>query len=1247
MVRWVANLTWIFIVLFTWSAKANFHNETDYYFETISDQDSLPSCCTALIQGKNGYIWIGTQAGLVRYDGYYYKHFKHDTKNSHSITGNTIKTLDQAQDGRIWIGTAADGVSVFDPSTERFKNFKFQENKNNTISHNRVEAIRVDSNNQVWIGTNHGLDRLDIKSGEITQFRHDPDNPNSLSDNHIRSILIDDANQIWIGTWKGLNLLRQDTNDFSHPHSNPNDPDSLYHQNIFKMFQSENGKIWLGTVQHGIAWFTKGGKLNQISADPKNVHKLSAPWISSFAQPNNKEIWAGTFVGGINVIDTHTGKVIRHIRHNEANTSSLNLDSVGAMLIDKSGLIWVGDWGGQLSIYNPNNHSFRSLRHIPGNINSLSFPAVESILELKNGQIWIGTQGNGIDVLDPEKGIISGFRPNKHDPNALASGVISALVQTPDGTIWIGTQESGLYQYDTNTKSFKNYQLLGNKKISQIFTILPIDNNHLWVGRGAGIGLFDIKTKKFNYFFDQHNNIIDDPIRSIVKQADGTIWASSQSGLYTLRPNETLFEKVPHISAQSDSLSHEHVFGLIVDSKDRLWVITAVSLDLLINHDQNGWHFKSYNNEIDTSSMLLGDLLEDNQGKLWSSTAMLDPDTGDIADYSKAEGVDLGTFVQGAVTKTKQGDLLFGHTRGLLIITPDKFNPWQYQPEVKITKLTVDTKELPTIGNQILTLAPQVKNFSVEFSALDYSSPKHNQYAYKLIGYDDNWTKVDAKHRSVNYTNLDPGNYELVITGSNRKGKWSPHQATLTIIQLPAWYQTTWFRIVLMCGIFTCFYIIYQLRLRRLKQQKMILKKQVSDKTADILMLSEIGKELTSSLDLKQITAKVYQSINKVLDAHVFLLAVVEEQQNRLYLPFIIEKGKKLDASYIDLSNENRPAVWCVKNKKELIAANKTELLKYVKEQTLQPKSGYYMNSVIYQPLIIDDNVIGCLSIQNLNENAFTKEHIAMIRTLSSYTAVAMVNALGYRKLAQANHQLASTQKELEEKNKALKIALDNLEKISLTDQLTSAHNRRFLNNYINQELAKLKRQHYGSAQHQENDFGFMMIDADYFKYINDTYGHHAGDKVLVQMVDIITDTCRESDWVIRWGGEEFLVVARFLQQEQLHKLAERIRNNIANHHFDLGNGETITRTCSIGIVGFPLIKNNFDILNWEQTIDLADQALYAVKKNGRNAWLSIMAKESSHKHIPATADFLNLKTAIETNLLVYSSSNKNSKISF
>jgi len=193
---------------------------------------------------------------------------------------------------------------------------------------------------------------------------------------------------------------------------------------------------------------------------------------------------------------------------------------------------------------------------------------------------------------------------------------------------------------------------------------------------------------------------------------------------------------------------------------------------------------------------------------------------------------------------------------------------------------------------------------------------------------------------------------------------------------------------------------------------------------------------------------------------------------------------------------------------------------------------------------------------------------------------------------------------ELNEKNEALNQALTSLEQLSMSDQLTGLHNRHYLKKFMPQALAKLKREH---ASNINEGLGLLLIDIDFFKKVNDTYGHDAGDKVLVHFSKVLVECCRESDWLVRWGGEEFVIIAHGQSINGLEQLAERIREMVESTLFDIGCQQSLNCTCSIGITRLPFLKHSFEALSWEQILNFADLALYLAKNNGRNTWVSLI----------------------------------------
>ncbi|WP_005035938.1 GGDEF domain-containing protein [Holophaga foetida] len=211
---------------------------------------------------------------------------------------------------------------------------------------------------------------------------------------------------------------------------------------------------------------------------------------------------------------------------------------------------------------------------------------------------------------------------------------------------------------------------------------------------------------------------------------------------------------------------------------------------------------------------------------------------------------------------------------------------------------------------------------------------------------------------------------------------------------------------------------------------------------------------------------------------------------------------------------------------------------------------------------------------------------------------------------------LRLSSEEMRELTHRLQAALEHLRKLSMTDELTGLMNRRFLNVAIREEVAKAIRNHRNIHRgHPERvtsnvDIAFVMVDIDHFKHVNDTYGHRAGDQVIIQVCQLLAGACRDTDSVIRWGGEEFLIVARDLDTSGLGPLCERIRRSVAEHPFQIGQRDPLSVTCSIGAAVFPFLGSAPNALTWERVVDLADTCLYAAKRSGRDAWVRIGSTE-------------------------------------
>jgi diguanylate cyclase (GGDEF)-like protein len=979
-------------------------------------EDTPAHLVSALAQDRDGFLWIGTQGGLVRYDGYTFRTYS-PTRESGSIGGAYIRTLRAASDGRLWAGTFADGVSVYDPATDRFARFRHVEGDAGSLSHNRVEGIAEDRDGTIWAATYAGLDRIDPRSGAIDHFRHDPRDPSSLADNRTRGVLVDRAGRLWVGGSGGVQRLVSGTRRFERMGPPPDSPESLSGIFASVFFEDSAGRIWIGSTDAGAAVHDPAtGTWRRLRVRRGEGTGLSHYWVYGFAEVAG-EVWVATFGGGVDVLDPAALDVVDRLRHDATQPTSLADDRVGAVLVDRSGIVWVGTWGEGLARHDPGARGFRQLRFSARQPSGLSHAAAVRALESSSGEVWVGTNGNGVDVFDDAWRRVGTYRPSPREEGELSDGSVTCLAETSDGSIWVATLDGTLHRRSRGSPRFVRLSAQTGLPGGPIRAMAEAPAGTLWIASANGLARLDTATSDLvSYRHDPGDpqSLTSNTIESVAVMPDGSIWAGSDSGLNVIDPSTGRVTRVLHDSARPDSLPNNWVPDLAVIG-DRLWAATPAGAVILSSWDGTTARFESVAARIGRAASAVEAIVTDLDGGVWLGPRLrVDPRAWTYREFGPAEGVDFRTFFIASRARTRQGALLFGSPEGLLVISPRAIAPWSYRPGTVITGLRIDGVER-FFGARpaTVTLPPRTRSIEVGFAALDFSSPDRNIYRYRLDGFDGGWAVAGAARRSVTYTNLAPGTYTLHVEGSNRMREWSGDDLRVAIVVLPAFYQTGWFQALLVLAALAAGYSGYRIRVRQLRQRSHELERLVSERTAEL-------------------------------------------------------------------------------------------------------------------------------------NDAYVK-----------------------------------------------------IQEASLTDPLTQLRNRRFLEQAIGQDL-ELARRHarQGDAGH---DLVCLLLDIDHFKSVNDRYGHAAGDAVLAQTADVLRSSVRTSDYAVRWGGEEFLVVARFIDRAEAAPIAEKIRAAVEAREFTRVDGPPLRVTCSIGYAAYPCSVESPDATSWEEVINQADAALYEAKRGGRN----------------------------------------------
>lgn len=802
-------------------------------FKTVGNSQSIPEdVITTMTQDQQGFLWLGSQMGLVRFDGYEFKLFQEDKENPSAIAGNYIQTLWPAESGDVWVGTYSGGVSVYHKDSQAFSHFPSVSGDENTLSHYDVKTITGDNQGNVYVGTDKGLNHIDVDTGTISQIKLIKGCKNIS--HRTRSLVLESARILWLGTSSGLcritlpNSLKNLNQGVSGKEFTQFD-----NQNISTLFKANDGTIWLGTVAHGAAFIKPNQTLfskippassptptntaaENKSAPTSSENAISHPWVVSIIQPSPNEIWLGTYGGGITIANSKTGKVESHLRHQALNEFSINTDEIGSLLVDKSGLIWVGTWGAGLNLYNPSNAAIRRLSQHINRGNALSDIDVHSIFESENGELWLGYRQNGIDVINLEHGLTQHFKATANTPNWLQNGHINALNQSPNGNMWVGTNQ-GLFSYQAQTHSFTRFHTEQGLPHAQITRLLATPDGSLWVGTTSGLALIDsqsleikslAKVKNIELLNGKFINSLTMFSNSQAEKTSPALWIGTRNGLFVLLPDQNKLLPINQLANSTATLNDNRISGLLVTSRGKLLVATEQGLVRLVSFDGEFAIFESIDKLVNRPARFTEKLMEDVNGVIWDAHGWVDIENRQWQDLTAADDWDNSTMWQNSFYKSHDGIMLFGGTKGVLMVKPEQWQAWQWQPPIVVTELHINNQ--PVNVQDAIELLPNTNNFSVTFSALDYTAPQHNQYAYKLEGYDDNWLAASAKNRRATYTKLPPGEYLLKIKGTNRKGVWSEHQQSIRITQLPAWYQTLWFRIACLVALLLVLTLVIQ-----------------------------------------------------------------------------------------------------------------------------------------------------------------------------------------------------------------------------------------------------------------------------------------------------------------------------------------------------------------------------------------------------------------------------------------------------
>lgn len=771
----------------------------------LSDPKDFGGRVNCIMQDKTGFIWIGKETGLFRYDGHELKSFRSDPSDSSSIGGNNILTIAGDSTGNLWIGTKGSGLNYYNRNTGKFSHYIHDEKDPASISYNEVYTIKPDGKGNFWIGTDGGgVNFFDPKTGKFQSFRHLQGDSLGLQSNKI--LRINDAadGNYWLGTWGGgLHLLNPRTQKIRHL----GDGTPFSKANVYCAKEVSPGFLWLATWGQGLVACDIQSERFRTIIDPAII-----PNIRDIQIDSKGNIWVGTSTGLLRFASHKSDYQVIH-------GGSANFDNISHLFIDRTQSVWLGCENGTVGKINSVQKKFSV---VPANLPFCSLPVQTMLTEKATGQIWFAA-GSSLIRFDPLTKQFKSY-PSHY------TGFISMTGMTGGKSILCATN-AGLTVFDKASGGFRDLNFVKNSPADllnrQIWTLSATDSSCYWIG-ALGVAYqirYDEKASRWNILKVLYSGA-NEPLSvshypsCFLNDSNGNFWIGTWGGgLNLLKSGSAQFVPLVHETSNPKSLSDNFVECLLKSKSNQVLVGTHSGLNI---YDQGSVSFRNVTVKDGLTSDWIDALITDSKNRIWLSTpkgiSSVSADGKTIKNYDFNDGLPANAFLARSVTTDLMGNLYFGSVRGLVWFHPDSITSNPFLPEAVIVDLKVNDKSLTILESSPLKgsieMAKEIQlddsqsSFAVQMGALGYFNPSRNRIKYQLKGYDSDWKMAGADQTAV-YSAISPGKYEFRMLVSNEDGIWNPNAKSINIvINKPLWMTggAIFFYLILISGFVLLFH---------------------------------------------------------------------------------------------------------------------------------------------------------------------------------------------------------------------------------------------------------------------------------------------------------------------------------------------------------------------------------------------------------------------------------------------------------
>jgi signal transduction histidine kinase/ligand-binding sensor domain-containing protein/CheY-like chemotaxis protein/AraC-like DNA-binding protein len=860
--------------------------QRDLRFQRISTEDGLPDeYVRAIAQDRIGFMWLGTGAGLARYDGHRFVQYRYDPTDPASLSSDQVLEVFVDRAGTVWVGTDR-GLDQLDRPQGRFKHYVHDADDPGSLGGEVIKELFEDSSGLLWIGYwFSGLSVLDPATGDIRHYRHDPEDPASLPAGAVFKIFEDSAGLIWIGTFNksgqtDLVWLDRQSNKFRRfftceaadahcpaPESPGDRPGNTF---AVAIHESSEDLLWIGG--DGLIRYERSSNSYRRYDLPEAAAGGEKLFVGGdIVEDPNGLLWIPDVYKGLFAFDPATGEFSRY-QSDPARADSIATNNIYTLFEDREGLVWVAAYNNGLSRFNPQSLTLGHYRYAANAPGGFVRPGVlKDIAEDETGHLWLAYEKELVRV-DRRGAQAQVFALPDHDSAGACSDYISVIQPDRAGSLWLGTA-LGLCRFDLEHLEFEPIPLADASPDARdhptIFHVTVGPDGDLWLGTAAGVTRYDPVSRNTKVYGNHPSNpqaLKGERFNVIHFDGENGVWISSSSALMRLDTATGEITLYSHDPADPRSISPGFVTALV--KQDGLWVGTASGLEQFDRASGSFRHVTEGNGEL---LGLIEDIVPDPDGKLWLAgnfgLRQFDPRTGHLRSFGVLDGVADRHMGWGILLST--GELAFISSEGMNLFDPRKLPVRPVMPSVAITDFLLLNQpvepgadpEFSPLSEHIDTatrigLGYRDRLFGFQFASLIFSNPSNIRFAYKLEGFDDSWIETGADRRVATYTNVPPGDYRFRVKARLGDGEWRESPRVLTLSMAPPPWKTWWAYTAYAIAFLLALTAFIRLRTLGLTRRAKALEAAVEERTREIRahesQIEQLAGELETQLKLKE-----------------------------------------------------------------------------------------------------------------------------------------------------------------------------------------------------------------------------------------------------------------------------------------------------------------------------------------------------------------------------------------------------------